>query len=579
MEKNKSQNMMIIDDQQNRVLEIGTSLIPYMKKNPRYIFYEKGRLQDNDVIIYVDATTMKDIPLCKKILEKFNRREEFFYEKPIAFVGIFGKNDDQIIVENEVQIDIDTVLCGHEIQINVNSDHVEIILDNRTIDGEDLNGKFIIVNENGIKFLSNANVESLLDGDSFPPSISLGKNPDADLQEIFDRKIYDGIMEINGGGKKWIKFNGEAICITVEAYAADIKIIRIENENNMTYEISRYMQSLDILRKLQAGDAVLEGFPSKYQVLGMSNEMSEIKTLLKKASTSNIAIMLTGESGTGKTFLAREIHKSSRKSDGPFIHVNCAAISPTLIESELFGYADGAFTGAKKGGKKGYFEMAQNGTIFLDEIAELPMDLQGRLLEVIQEKTFYRVGGNEKIHINCRFITATNRDLKQRIMEKSFREDLYYRINVFPIHLPPLRERLDDIQMISSVLLPKICQRLEIEPLMLSPQAIHKMKQYNWPGNIRELENILEKASILCDNKIIFPEHLDITPCAEGSAADESERGLKEKLEIAEREIILKSLIANNFERGKTAQSLKIGRTNLFEKIRKYRLEGKNDIE
>ncbi len=207
------------------------------------------------------------------------------------------------------------------------------------------------------------------------------------------------------------------------------------------------------------------------------------------------------------------------------------------------------------------------------------MDLQGRLLEVIQEKTFYRVGGNEKIQINCRLITATNRDLKQRIADRSFREDLYYRINVFPINLPPLRERLDDIQLISSVLLPRICQRLEIEPLMLSPQAIDKMRRYSWPGNIRELENILEKASILCDDKIIFPEHLDIAPCADAGITTDADLGLKERLEMAEKAIILKSLTANNFERIKTAQSLKIGRTNLFEKIRKYNLEGKNDIE
>ncbi|QIB70632.1 sigma-54-dependent Fis family transcriptional regulator [Aminipila butyrica] len=295
--------------------------------------------------------------------------------------------------------------------------------------------------------------------------------------------------------------------------------------------------------------------------------------MLKKVSTSNIAIMLTGESGTGKTFLAREIHRSSRKNEGPFVHVNCAAIPPALIESELFGYAEGAFTGAKKGGKKGYFEMAQNGTIFLDEIAELPMDLQGRLLEVIQEKTFYRVGGNEKIHINCRFITATNRDLKQMIHDRSFREDLYYRINVFPIDLLPLRERIEDIQLLSSVLLPKICKRLEIEPLILSSQAIEKMKQYNWPGNIRELENILEKASVLCDNKIIFPEHLDLpTPPGSSEIAD-GFYSLKEELEMTEKKIILRALIENNFEKGRTAKSLKIGRTNLFEKIRKYELE------
>lgn len=580
MEKNNSPKIII--NKQNKVLEISTSLVPYMKKSPQCIFYENGMLQNNDVFIYVAALRAKNIQFCLNLLEKFNIKGNLAFEKPIAFAGIFGKNDEQIIIENDIQIDIDTVLCGHEIQVKANSDNIEIVLDKRAIDFDDLDGQFIIVNENGIKFLSNRNLESVLDGNVFPPNILFKKKQDVDLEEILDNKICAEIMKIYGGGQKRLKFNGEAINITVESYGKNgdlIRMILIENESHIISEISSCMQKLHELKALQAKDAILEGFPSKYQVLGMGNNISEIKTLLKKASSSNITIMLTGESGTGKSFFAREIHKSSGKSDGPFVHVNCAAISPTLIESELFGYADGAFTGAKKGGKKGYFEMAQNGTIFLDEIAELPMELQGRLLEVIQEKTFYRVGGNEKIHINCRFITATNKDLKQRIIEKSFREDLYYRINVFPINLPPLRERLDDIQLISSVLLPKICQRLEIEPLILSPQAIVKMKKYSWPGNIRELENILEKASILCDNKIIFPEHLDIVPSAESSDRDESDLGLREKLEIAEKKIILKSLIANNFERTKTAQSLKIGRTNLFEKIRKYNLEGKNDIE
>ncbi|HML37383.1 MAG TPA: sigma-54 dependent transcriptional regulator [Bacillota bacterium] len=553
-----------------------------MTKSSDVIFYEEGSLQENDVIIFVDASNRKDTEFCTKILEKFQIKQELFFEKPIALVGIFGKYDGSIIFENETQIGIDTVLCGHEIQIEANCDSVEITLDHRVINCDGSNGIFIAADESGIKFLSDRNAGDVLDGNRFPPFISFGKERTVDLKEIFDHKIYSEIMHIYEGGQRMVKFGGEAISITVEHYAEygdGIRIITIENENHVKSQISAYMQKLDELRKLQAGGAVLESFPSGYQVLGMSDKISGVKTLLKKASASNIAIMLTGESGTGKTFLAREIHKSSGKSDGPFVHVNCAAISPTLIESELFGYADGAFTGAKKGGKKGYFEMAQNGTIFLDEIAELPMDLQGRLLEVIQEKTFYRVGGNEKIQINCRLITATNRDLKQRIADRSFREDLYYRINVFPINLPPLRERLDDIQLISSVLLPRICQRLEIEPLMLSPQAIDKMRRYSWPGNIRELENILEKASILCDDKIIFPEHLDIAPCADAGITTDADLGLKERLEMAEKAIILKSLTANNFERIKTAQSLKIGRTNLFEKIRKYNLEGKNDIE
>ncbi|MEA4988461.1 MAG: sigma-54 dependent transcriptional regulator, partial [Anaerovorax sp.] len=301
--------------------------------------------------------------------------------------------------------------------------------------------------------------------------------------------------------------------------------------------------------------------------------LQKVKSLLQKASITGITILLTGESGTGKTFIAREIHNNSKRNKAPFIHVNCAAIPYQLIESELFGYEEGSFTGAKKGGKKGYFELAQHGTIFLDEITELPLTLQGKLLEVIQNKTFYRVGGCEKINIDVRLIAATNRNLKQLVLSKKFREDLYYRINVFPIELPPLRERKDALIEIVNDVLPEICKNIEIEPLTVSGQTLEKMKHYKWPGNIRELENVLAKAAIMCDGKVIMPEDIEFQE--EYIECKEVMGSLKEQKEFYERKIILEALEKYNGEKKKTAEYLKIGRTNLFEKIRKYGLDNK----
>ena len=293
--------------------------------------------------------------------------------------------------------------------------------------------------------------------------------------------------------------------------------------------------------------------------------------LLQKSSVTNTTILLTGESGTGKTFLAGEIHKASRRNNGPFVHVNCAAIPYNLMESELFGYEEGAFTGARKGGKKGYFEMAFGGTLFLDEIAEIPLQLQGKLLEVIQSKTFYHVGGTRQIISDVRLVAATNKNLKEMVREKRFREDLYYRINVFPINIPPLRERKESLYSIIMDLLPDVCNRLGIEPLILSSQAYKKISQYQWPGNIRELENILEKAAILSDGKIILADDILLS---EGLTTFLAEPvTLQEVRDNAEREAIINALRLFQGDKIKAAKYLDIGRTNIFEKIKKFHIK------
>jgi transcriptional regulator with PAS, ATPase and Fis domain len=253
------------------------------------------------------------------------------------------------------------------------------------------------------------------------------------------------------------------------------------------------------------------------------------------------------------------------------------------MESEFFGYEEGAFTGARKGGKAGYFEMAEGGTLFLDEITEMPLSLQGKLLEVLQNRTYFRIGGEKKKVADVRLIAATNKNLDRLVEGHAFREDLFYRINVFSVEIPPLRQRLDSLFSMATDLLPDICHRLDVGQQILSMEALEKMTAYSWPGNIRQLENVLEKACILSDGKVILPEDIELEGDKEKKAGGEEGVGgtLKAQREDFEKKIIRETLAACQGSRIKTARILGIGKTSLFEKMRKYGIEigGREDAD
>lgn len=303
---------------------------------------------------------------------------------------------------------------------------------------------------------------------------------------------------------------------------------------------------------------------------GCSGYMGEIKYLAYKAAKQKFNVMLTGESGTGKSLLARQIHEAG-SFGGPYVEVNCAAIAPSLFESELFGYVGGAFTGALSSGREGYFEAADGGTIFLDEIGELPLEIQVKLLYVLQNKTIYRVGSSRPTKVNVRVITATNKDLGQAVKEGSFRQDLYYRLNVFPIHLTPLRERKEDLQLMIYRILEQTCAAFKTGTKRLSAEAQQKLMAYHWPGNVRELENVLQRAVALCDSDIIFAEHIDTAKDTAKAAAVLSGT-LKERLEAAEADILKTTLEESGWNKEAVMKKLKVSKTVLYEKIRKYHL-------
>jgi DNA-binding NtrC family response regulator len=252
-------------------------------------------------------------------------------------------------------------------------------------------------------------------------------------------------------------------------------------------------------------------------IVGEDPALRQVSISLQRAAGTDATVLLQGESGTGKELFARALHALSARANGPFVAINCAAIPDTLLESELFGYEKGAFTGAVAR-KLGRFEMAHHGTLFLDEIGDLPLGLQAKILRALEERRFERVGGTTSLHIDVRIVAATNKDLKAAIAARQFREDLFFRLSVFPITIPPLRERRDDIAMLARHFVERFCKELKKKPATLSPQALQELQAYPWPGNVRELQNCIERALILADGDTIQPRNLNLSFPAEHDA-------------------------------------------------------------
>lgn len=309
-------------------------------------------------------------------------------------------------------------------------------------------------------------------------------------------------------------------------------------------------------------------------IIGESEKITQAKYFGKKAADTDSTVLLTGESGTGKELFAHSIHNDSRRSHYPFVKVNCAAIPDELLESELFGYEEGSFTGAKKGGKIGKFELANRGTIFLDEIGDMPVNMQVKLLRVLQEKEIERIGSNSPQKIDVRVIAATNKDLKKLIQQGKFREDLYYRLNVVMIEIPSLRERMYDLEALCGHLLEKITGRLGKYVSGISESALNYLRSYQWPGNVRELENVLERAVNLADGETILPVHLPVNLIKKkANGGKHAIRELSAVVEEVEKEAILQCLEYTKGNKQLAARLLNISRSGLYEKLEKYSIE------
>lgn len=299
-------------------------------------------------------------------------------------------------------------------------------------------------------------------------------------------------------------------------------------------------------------------------IIGKSHKMQEIFNLIKIVAKSDATCLIQGETGTGKELVARAIHNSSLRRNGPFVAVSCAALPESLLESELFGYEKGAFTGAVSQ-KEGKFEAANKGTLFLDEIGEISPSVQVHLLRVLQEKEFTRIGGNTPVKVDIRIISATNKDLSKLTSEGKFRQDLYYRLNVITINLPPLRERKEDIPLLAEHFLHRFNIRNNKNITSFSDEVMEFFMKYHWPGNVRELENFVEHAVVICKGKVIKLEDL---PSIKGEKIEYPEK--RKTLEEMEKDYILKILSETNHNFSKTAEILGITRVTLYNKIKKY---------
>jgi nitrogen regulation protein NR(I) len=321
---------------------------------------------------------------------------------------------------------------------------------------------------------------------------------------------------------------------------------------------------------------------SIYSMIGNSVQMQDVFKVIAKIAQSPSTVLVWGESGTGKELVAYEIHRHSKRSNKPFIKINCAAIPATLIESELFGFEKGAFTGAIAS-KPGRFELAHEGTLFLDEVAEMPLEMQVKLLRILQEQEFERVGGVNTIKVDVRIVTATNKDLEAEVKAGKFREDLFYRLNVVPIHLPPLRDRRDDIDLLVRYFLLQFNEKLKKSISGLTPETLSALKIYGWPGNIRQLENVLERMVLMCDGTILTTEDLpdefmSIVSIQKKESPGEGETPslkqiVRRQTQSLERELIEKALEETNGNVTRAAEKLGLSRKGLQLKMKELGLK------
>ena len=399
---------------------------------------------------------------------------------------------------------------------------------------------------------------------------------------------------------KYVKENQpETPVIVITAYGSIQQAVEALKAGALDYIVKPFdIEELKILvaRGLERKHLELENIllkkdlKDKYKfenMIGKSRLMQEVYVLIDKVAGTDSTVLITGESGTGKEVFAHAIHNMSPRRKGPFVKVNCAAVPETLLESELFGYAEGAFTGARKEGKPGKFELANHGTIFLDEIGDMSFAMQAKLLRVLQEKEVERVGAVHTTKVDVRVIAATNQDLDRLVAERKFREDLYYRLNVIKIKLPSLRERREDIPLLFNYFLNQISQKMQIEVPQAEPTVLQYLINYDWPGNVRELQNVVERMINICNGSKIRLEHLpqeilQQSTAVAGSYGPASYRGTsvnmqrqhrKQMQSQFEQEEIMRLLCKYGGNITRVAQEMGIARNTVYRKMKKYNID------
>ncbi|WP_089749436.1 sigma 54-interacting transcriptional regulator [Halobacillus alkaliphilus] len=405
-----------------------------------------------------------------------------------------------------------------------------------------------------------------------PATVDIYEGESMHMKVLKTRRPVRGVRMKVGPHKKDVLVNVAPVIVDGKLKGSVGVLHDVTEIKSLTSELRRARQ---IIRSLEA----------KYtfdDIIGNSSEMTLALEQAKVGARTPATVLLRGESGTGKELFAHAIHNESERRHNKFIRVNCASIAESLLESELFGYEDGAFSGAKRGGKRGLFEEANSGSIFLDEIGELTLPMQAKLLRVLQEKEILRVGGTKPVHIDVRVIAATNMNLEKAIMNKSFREDLYYRLNRLPIYIPPLRERIEDLKLLAEHLIQKLNEDYGRHVTSIDEQAFQKLTAYHWPGNVRELENIIGRAMIYMDHleEVILPKHIpnltkeiSTTPGANIPGNQWLGETLQQAVDEYEKRLLADAFRAHDFNKTQTAKALGISIRNFYYKLDKYNLD------
>ena len=434
-----------------------------------------------------------------------------------------------------------------------------------------------VVDEDGIGILINpayTRLTGLTEEDVIgkPATVDIAEGQSMHYKVLETKEPVENIRMKVGPNKKDVIVNVAPIIVEGELKGS-VGVIRDVSE------IKKLTEELDEAKRR------IRQLNAKYtfdDIIGKSDNMKMVIDQAKKASKTPVTVLLRGESGTGKELFAHAIHNSSKRKNNKFISVNCSALANNILESELFGYTEGAFTGAKKGGKIGLFEEANGGTIFLDEIGKISLNLQAKLLRVLQEKEIIKVGGTQPIEIDVRVIVATNTDLENAIKEGDFREDLYYRFNVFPLFIPPLRERKGDLKPLINNIIRKFNQEYGRSVKTIDNKAYNKLADYKWPGNVRELENIIGRAMIHMhlEEEVIKKKHLPPLGKDQDKFKNNSEfslgnkslknNSLKDIVSDTEKEVIIRALDKTNGNRKEAAELLNIAVRSLYYKMKKY---------
>ncbi|MBM4308252.1 MAG: sigma-54-dependent Fis family transcriptional regulator [Deltaproteobacteria bacterium] len=416
---------------------------------------------------------------------------------------------------------------------------------------------------------------------------------------MIDKGFYDIILTDmkmpEADGMEVLKYvkehSPESICIILTGYGTirnAVEAIKSGAFDYLTKPVKMDEIKITLERALEYRNLKRENLnlrnqlKKKYQfknIIGESPAMQSVFEKVEKVADTDSTVLILGESGTGKELIARALHYNSYRREGPFVPVNCAAIPSELLESELFGHEKGAFTNAIRT-RIGRFELAHGGTLFLDEIGDMNPNLQSKLLRVLQERQFERIGGVKPIHVDIRVISATHQDLKKAVLKKKFREDLYYRLNVIPIEIPPLRERKSDIPLLAHHFIQHFSKSKKKKVIGISDEAMEGLTEYDWPGNVRELENMIERLIILASGETIhlmdLPERVIPTSSKElGGSIDIPEEGvsLETALNEFEKRLILNALNKSGWVKNKAAQMLHMNRTTLIEKIKRQNLQ------